>query len=135
MRLRKLLEAIECGTSVGIIKKKAGLPYISYRALFDGKSDDVPYWLADFDVLRIRCGGSRLVVEVYEERKMIDMVNRPAHYNKGRVECIDAIEVATSDLSGIEAVCTANAIKYLWRWKQKNGTEDLKKPDGISSIY
>lgn len=58
---------------------------------------------------------------------MIDMVNRPAHYNKGRVECIDAIEVATSDLSGIEAVCTANAIKYLWRWKQKNGTEDLKK--------
>lgn len=28
---------------------------------------------------------------------MIDMVNRPAHYNKGRVECIDAIEVATSD--------------------------------------
>lgn len=41
---------------------------------------------------------------------MIDMVNRPAHYNKGRVECIDAIEVATSDLNGIEAVCTANAI-------------------------
>lgn len=56
-----------------------------------------------------------------------DMVNRPPHYNKGRVECIDAIETATSDLSGIEAVCTANAIKYLWRWKQKNGTEDLKK--------
>lgn len=56
-----------------------------------------------------------------------DMVNRPPHYNKGCVECIDAIEVATSDLSGIEAVCTANAIKYLWRWKQKNGTEDLKK--------
>lgn len=56
-----------------------------------------------------------------------DMVNRPPHYNKGRVECIDAIETATSDLIGIEAVCTANAIKYLWRWKQKNGTEDLKK--------
>lgn len=58
---------------------------------------------------------------------MIDMVNRPAHYNKGRVECIDAIEVATSDLSGIEAVCTANAIKYLWRWKEKGGIEDLEK--------
>lgn len=69
MRLRKLLEAIECETPVGIIKKKAGLPGITYRALFDGKSDDVPYWLADFDVLRIRCDGSRLVVEVYEERK------------------------------------------------------------------
>lgn len=69
MRLRKLLEAIECETSVRIIKKKAGLPDISYRALFDGKSNDVPYWLADFDVLQIGCGGSRLVVEVYEERK------------------------------------------------------------------
>ena len=31
------------------------------------------------------------------------------------------------NLQGIEAVCTANAIKYLWRWKQKNGEEDLKK--------
>ena len=23
--------------------------------------------------------------------------------------------------------CTGNAIKYLWRWKQKNGVEDLRK--------
>lgn len=53
MRLRKLLEAIECETPVHIIKKKAGSPDITYRALFDGNSDDVPYWLADFDVLRI----------------------------------------------------------------------------------
>ena len=58
---------------------------------------------------------------------MIDMVNGPPHYNKGKVECIDAIESATSDLTGIEAVETANAIKYLWRWKGKNGVEDLKK--------
>ena len=27
----------------------------------------------------------------------------------------------------IEAFCTANAIKYLWRWKLKNGEEDLQK--------
>ena len=69
MRLRKLLEAIECETPVHIIKKKAGSPDITYRALFDGNSDDVPYWLSDFDVLRIRGGGSCLVVEVYEEWK------------------------------------------------------------------
>lgn len=30
-------------------------------------------------------------------------------------------------LCGIEAFCTANAIKYLWRWKVKNGVEDLEK--------
>lgn len=57
---------------------------------------------------------------------MTDNIN-PAHYKSGKVECIDALEAATSQLSGIEAVCTANAIKYLWRWKQKNGAEDLRK--------
>lgn len=56
-----------------------------------------------------------------------DNVNHPAHYTAGKVECIDALESATCGLTGIEAVCTANAIKYLWRWKQKNGVEDLKK--------
>lgn len=57
----------------------------------------------------------------------IDNVNHPQHYTSGKVECIDALEAATSELKGIEAVCTANAIKYLWRWKLKNGSEDLKK--------
>ena len=56
-----------------------------------------------------------------------DNVNHPAHYTSGKVECIDALESATSALKGIDAVCTANAIKYLWRWSQKNGVEDLKK--------
>lgn len=58
---------------------------------------------------------------------MTDNVNHPSHYTGGKVECIDALEAATQNLAGIEAVCTANAIKYLWRWKQKNGVEDLKK--------
>lgn len=54
-------------------------------------------------------------------------VDHPAHYTAGKIECIDALEAATEDLTGIEAVCTANAIKYLWRWKRKGGSEDLKK--------
>ena len=58
---------------------------------------------------------------------MIEAVNSPKHYKKGKIECIDAIESATSDLIGIEAVCTANVIKYVWRWKQKGGIESLKK--------
>ena len=56
-----------------------------------------------------------------------DMVNHPAHYTAGGIECIDALAAATTGLDGIEAVCTANAIKYLWRWKYKNGKEDLEK--------
>ena len=50
----------------------------------------------------------------------------PSYY-QGKIECIEALEAATEHLSGLDAVCTANAIKYLWRWKQKNGIEDLKK--------
>lgn len=56
-----------------------------------------------------------------------DNVNHPGHYTAGGVECIDAIEAATVNLTGIEAVCTGNVIKYSWRWKLKNGVEDLKK--------
>ena len=57
---------------------------------------------------------------------MSDVVNHPEHY-QGKVECIDCLEAATEGLIGIEAVCTANAIKYLYRWKRKNGKEDLLK--------
>lgn len=56
-----------------------------------------------------------------------EKVNHPAHYNAGKVECIDAMEAATVHLSGRENICTAQAIKYLWRWKLKGGAEDLRK--------
>lgn len=59
--------------------------------------------------------------------KTNDAVQHPSHYTQGKVECIEALESATAGLSGIEAVCTANAIKYLWRQKRKNGIEDLEK--------
>lgn len=51
----------------------------------------------------------------------------PAHYKTGKVECIDALEAATVGKTGIEAVCTANVIKYLYRYEAKNGLEDVKK--------
>ena len=55
------------------------------------------------------------------------MVNHPSHYTQGGIECIDALKAATVSKTGIEAVCTANAIKYLWRYEEKNGIEDVKK--------
>lgn len=59
--------------------------------------------------------------------KLTDTINNPSHYTNGKVEAIDAIEAATTGLEGIEAVCTGNVLKYIWRWKMKNGIEDLKK--------
>lgn len=57
-----------------------------------------------------------------------DNVNHPAHYqsNSG-LETIHIIEACTENLTGIEAVATGNVIKYMSRWKKKNGLEDLKK--------
>lgn len=57
----------------------------------------------------------------------VDVINHPSHYTRGSVECIDAIASATVGKSGIEAVAVANSIKYLWRYEEKNGLEDVKK--------
>lgn len=56
-----------------------------------------------------------------------EMVQHPAHYNQGKVECIDAMAAATVNKRGIEAICVSNIIKYLWRYESKNGLEDVKK--------
>ena len=55
-----------------------------------------------------------------------DMVNSPAHYNFAGVECIDAIRAATGE-EGFSYYLQGNIMKYLWRYKYKNGVEDLRK--------
>lgn len=70
--------------------------------------------------------GMTKYVEKYLEVVKPDPVNRPAHYTSSGIECIDAMQAAF----GVEAVndfCLCNAFKYLWRHRQKNGVEDLKK--------
>ena len=58
----------------------------------------------------------------------ISMVNHPTHYQtKSGLEAIDVIKAFTEDLDGIEACDTGNIIKYILRWKHKNGIEDLEK--------
>lgn len=57
-----------------------------------------------------------------------DPVNHPAHYQgKNGMETLAVIEAFTDGLNGIEANDTGNVIKYVCRWKKKNGIEDLKK--------
>lgn len=58
---------------------------------------------------------------------MNNNIEHPAHYCQGGIECIDAIKAATVGKTGIEAVCVANVIKYLFRYENKNGLEDCKK--------
>lgn len=58
---------------------------------------------------------------------MSDNVNSPAHYKRRGMECIDAIKALCEGLEGVEAYYAGNVLKYLWRYKFKNGIEDLKK--------
>ena len=58
----------------------------------------------------------------------VDEVNNPAHYQtETGLKVIDIIEAATFDLKGIESVDVGNIIKYICRFKKKNGLVDLKK--------
>ena len=75
-----------------------------------------------------RLGGDHLKnEEVKMDENVPDMVNHPQHYTQGGIECIDALKAATVGKRGIEAVCVANVIKYLWRYEEKNGIEDVRK--------
>lgn len=68
----------------------------------------------------------REVVEKCGEDVKPDPVNRPAHYTSGGIECIDAMQAAFGD-EVVNDFCLCNAFKYLWRHRNKNGVEDLKK--------
>lgn len=50
-----------------------------------------------------------------------DNVNHPSHYTQGNIEVIDFIEDQSLDYR------EGNVIKYVCRYKYKNGLEDLKK--------
>ena len=60
-----------------------------------------------------------------EETQETSMVNHPPHYNTSSIETIKVIESATGD--GFEAYLQGNILKYLCRYKYKNGMEDLEK--------
>lgn len=63
---------------------------------------------------------------MYESKDKL--VSHPPHYqSETGLEVIDVIEAFTFDLKGIEATDTGNIIKYMCRWKKKNGIQDLKK--------
>ena len=55
-----------------------------------------------------------------------DVVNKPKHYNQGTIECIDAIEAMLTHAEFV-GYLRGNSLKYRWRFRYKNGTEDLLK--------
>ena len=60
---------------------------------------------------------------------MSDNVYQPPHYTAGGIETIDYIAAKLGD--DFRAYCIGNVLKYVSRYKHKNGTEDLLK----ASVY
>lgn len=67
---------------------------------------------------------------------MTDPVNKPRHYTQikalveGKLRAIEAVNVIKAlckRLPGGEAALFFNVMKYLWRYPDKNGLQDLKK--------
>lgn len=91
-----------------------------------------PYWtvllrpmeeLQGFDVSK---KGANAIIKPSPAQKDLfpDMVNKPPHYNRGRIEVIDFIEDQKLTF------CRANALKYVVRAGNKDPTkeiEDLEK--------
>jgi hypothetical protein len=71
---------------------------------------------------KIEEGYEKAGKEVYGN---VNMVDSPPHYNNTEIECIEAIAAATGD--GFEYYLQGNIMKYLWRYRYKNGVEDLEK--------
>lgn len=57
---------------------------------------------------------------------MSDAIKKPAHYNQGPIECIDAMKIVLTP-EEFRGYLKGNVFKYLWREKDKNGIEDLRK--------
>ena len=70
-------------------------------------------------------GEKKQAQEQSDHKQVMDMVNSPPHYNKSGIETIQAIKAMTD--TGFEYYLQGNIMKYLWRYRYKNGAEDLKK--------
>ena len=55
-----------------------------------------------------------------------DNVNHPKHYLKGGLECIQVIKAQLTP-EQYKGYLYGNVLKYMWRWPDKNGLEDLRK--------
>jgi len=61
-----------------------------------------------------------------EDKTYGDDVDSPFHYNKGNIECIDAIKAASTK-EEFEGYVRANVLKYVWRFRYKDNIKDLRK--------
>lgn len=76
-------------------------------------------------------GGTRMIdvsgiSKIPPPLNKMDNVNHPVHYKSIKYECIDVM-METQGIEAVKNFCICNAFKYIYRHKNKNGIEDIKK--------
>lgn len=80
-----------------------------------------------FDGYRSQIDGYRNICpHSSQESKKEEKVNHPSHYNQGKVETIDILKDFLTEEEFV-GFLKGNVLKYLHRYKYKNGLEDLNK--------
>lgn len=65
----------------------------------------------------------------------LDNVNHPKHYEDSTsFECIETMLIAFG-IEYTQVFCVLNAYKYMWRYENKNGLEDLEKTQWYLDKY
>lgn len=81
-----------------------------------GYSITVPH----YDIIEVVSENEALQLDKKQNEE--EIVEKPKRYNKtGKLECWDVI--IDQDMNFLEG----SVLKYLWRYKEKNGIHDLKK--------
>lgn len=85
----------------------------------------------DFDDIHCQCNKTNVNITDPDNDFCDDfapeLINHPAHYTQGDIECIDAIR-ASMTKEAFCGYCKGNAIKYLWRCGLKDvAVQELKK--------
>lgn len=69
---------------------------------------------------------SKLETEQFFGSTPVDPAVRPSYYQKDGLECYD-VQRASMGLIKYQGYLEGCAQKYLWRWEDKNGKQDLEK--------
>ena len=90
------------------------------------KKDGMNVIIPPFEELANRRGRVQ-TLEVKSDTIIEDNVNHPSHYNRGGIECIDAM-IAAKGIETVKIFCECNDFKYDWRRGEKDPIlQDAKK--------
>lgn len=75
---------------------------------------------------------NKIYLDPGKEIEIQDNVNHPSHYKLKGLEPYESIDIIKASLGEeFKSFCIGNVFKYIIRYKNKNGIEDLKK----ASVY